>query len=1252
MSLKAGGADSQLDLEARLLKAQLRAHVLDSAREPVQLGRFEIIRRLGRGGGGMVYEAFDAAVGGHVALKQLHGFDPRGAARLKREFRALSGVAHPNLVALHELFEARGQLFFTMELVTGVPFSTYCRPWNGARSALDEVCLRGALAQLVGGVSAIHAVNRLHCDLKSSNVLVEPSGRVVILDYGLAREVATGATVTSLRTGLGGTPAYLSPEQAAGRTATAASDWYAIGVMLFEALTGRLPFAGSPAEVLQAKQAGAAPTPRSLFRELPADLDALCTKLLERDPQARADERDLRVFGPLSTSEPSSVRPPRVSYGRAQEAQSDPFFGRTSQLHALHAAFARSQAGHPTLVLVHGPSGIGKTALLQRFAQELDRSVESYLLEGRCYEHEHVPYKAFDALVDGLSLQLARLDDDALTGVLPRHVDALLQVFPALTRVAGMASARETKRLEQEPRDVRNRAFGALRELLQRLRDRQPLVMIVDDVQWGDVDSVQLLHHVLSAPDAPALLWVGACRRDEMDSSEFLQKLVRRDAVQLLAFDVELLALDGLDDAPARALADDFLQRAGCVDERLTQRIIREAQGQPLFIAELARVAISAGDPSQSAVSLEAALCSRIVELPTPARALLDVLAVAARPLSERVLLAAAGLPGDARSAVTVLCVARLARRRSSPAGDTLEIYHDRVRQAALRELDDAALQALHGQIAGALQRQGAHEPEQLVEHLAHAGDHERAGRVAVTAAAEAVQKLAFNRAVELFRQALKWLPSGDAQRASLHEQYAYALACAGRGAQAAHAYLEAAAATPAMALRLERLAAQQYLRSGRVTEGTRLARKLLRAVDLRYPESAAEALAAYGWTRGRLRLQSLTQVTLAPEAERAALTERLETLEALFREFSVLDVLRGGALQTRYLIDARRCGDRRRTLLGMVWESHHQAVLGGQAGMRRLQPMMADIARLATEQGDAYAMASLRMAEAGFLIFACGRFRDALTSTREADALFRNECQGASWELGWVAFLRSVALEFSGDLRDMLSEAQARTRECAERDDLFQRGLLLHSLPFAKLMQDDPSGCEAALRLSAPSLETGFTTFHYLAAIRSSDAAAYVGDFQRAQQHMQDIWPAYLVSGLTRAPLTRSSALYHRSRNAIGAYLQSRDASLLREAERLTQIAARHGAGFGGFPHLLEASLALVQGQRDLAMTKLACAVQAFSICQSERGIWYAQYRMAQLRRDRAGLAQAEQALKQEGVVDPARWVACWSPAPEWVTA
>ncbi|HTU60054.1 MAG TPA: serine/threonine-protein kinase, partial [Polyangiales bacterium] len=472
--------------------------------------------------------------GERLALKKLLRVDSRSVQLLKHEFRSLADLHHPNLVKLYDLGRSHGAWFITMEYLRSGDLLTYLNtsldsltsqapgvPANQNSTTPLLVRLCGAFAQLAHGIEALHRAGMLHRDLKPRNVMVD-EGRVVVLDFGLVREVGdTAATVTRDGT-VAGTPAYMAPEQAEDAPLSAATDWYAFGVMLYEALSGALPFDGDIREIIRKKLAAELVPLDERVSYLPKELCALCMALLARDPQKRPDYATIVQTLERLAPHLAFVAPLGSMSGRApgRSQPSAAIFGRTAEHELLTQAFQRTRAGKCVAVHVRGSSGNGKSALVEHFLDslKLGRAFEHedvLVLRARCHEREAMPFKALDGLLDTLTAFLERMDDVWVSHVLPVQVADLARAFPVIERLAAMQ-----KLLAQTPPRgdavlERASAERALRELLRRIAGRQALVLFIDDLHWGDLDSVRILRSWLEAEDPLPFLLVLSYRSDE-----------------------------------------------------------------------------------------------------------------------------------------------------------------------------------------------------------------------------------------------------------------------------------------------------------------------------------------------------------------------------------------------------------------------------------------------------------------------------------------------------------------------------------------------------------------------------------------------------------------------------------------------------------------------------------------------------------------------------------------------------------------
>lgn len=754
---------------------------------PVRVGRYDVLGLIGHGGMGDVYEAIDTEHGGKVALKTLRVRElaPDRLLLFKNEFRTVLNLSHPNLVPLYELGCHDGLWFFTMERVDGVGLI------DGIRRTIDDAhvsgprtVLRGAdsatrvarprassdaetmaeaagpervtpvcdleffdhtLAQILDALEYLHQRGVVHQDLKPSNILVEPSGDVRVVDFGLAQRIGQSTRLHSDR-GVIGTPPYMAPELWIGAPATPASDLFALGCVMFQLLSGRLPVNDRWINVPEA------PRLESVVADVPPALADICHRMLARHADDRPSIVEIRAALGLTRQ-------------HTAEELTGQLVGRVREREVLREALLRARDGASMIALVQGGSGLGKSALVHSSFDELPHGHDVLLLRGRCYERESVPYKAFDGMIDALAVRLSSYDDAEFARVLPPWFDELTQVFPVLSRPG---RARGVDAGTVPALELRRRVLEALYQLFVRLAAQQPLVLEIDDLQWADADSLSLLWKLLHGAPPRLLLTLSLRPKEAAESA---------DAARFLAAVRELpvgravsLELGPLDPGDAEDLARQTLRSLDLPDT-LAAAIAVESGGVPFFLEELAHSVTQHRGADLAAVRLDHALRERTRALPEGERALVEVLAVANNPIPRAVACRAAGLEGNVPRVLGALHRAHFVHSAGVRAGDRVGIYHDRIRESVLAQLGDERTALIHlalGRALAALVDTTTPGPWlfDAVRHLGAAGSRltdpaERlaAARLHLSAGRQARQAASFPLALRCFEDGVALLP-------------------------------------------------------------------------------------------------------------------------------------------------------------------------------------------------------------------------------------------------------------------------------------------------------------------------------------------------------------------------------------------------------------------------------------------------------------------------------------------------------------
>ena len=755
--------------------------------------RYRLEERLGSGGMGAVYRAQDLATGRPVAVKilldLLEGEEHRH--RFRREFRTLTRLSHPCIVAVYDHGQWDGTPYFVMELLAGADLAAY-RQGRGGRLSEEEILLLAV--PLCQGLSYIHAHGLIHRDLKPGNVMLTAAGGRVpetlaeggwslkLMDFGLARGHDVSAPLTSSGDLLG-TVNYMAPEQAQGQPLDARADLYALGVILYELATGRLPFTGdSPVAVLLG-HIQTAPIPPNTFQAglSPAFVELIMDLLAKRPADRPATADDLLAAVQQIGEHPDPrgqdlgvARPAMAALHRADVVLRAHLVGREVEMARLTALLDQAWQRQGALAVVEGEAGVGKTRLVRELANQVRRR-GGKVLTGSCYEGERLPYGPF---VEAFRALLAdRADDRSFPAREAGGFSGLEAELQPL--LPGLESSAELPALE--PDQARLRLFDATSRLLARLSERQPLLLVLDDLHWIDDASLELLGYLVRNSQSCPILICGTVRQEERDEQHPLTRLIWALSRQRLVERIELAPL------PPQATGDLLAALLGLsqAPEALAGPIFKYAEGNPFFVEELLRMLAEEGRLRRqdgrwqlvgdaAAVSLEALsppatisdlIQRRLSAVPAGEREVLERAAVLGREFTFDTLLALDNYSEEALlDAITDLLRTRLIEEVRDPHQDRYRFSHGMMQEVIYAGLPGRRRRVLHRAAGGALEKVFAGQLDlvagQLAYHFVEGGDPARAVTYGRQAGDRARRVYANQEAIHAYRLALKALES------------------------------------------------------------------------------------------------------------------------------------------------------------------------------------------------------------------------------------------------------------------------------------------------------------------------------------------------------------------------------------------------------------------------------------------------------------------------------------------------------------
>ena len=727
------------------------------------LDRYQLLSELGRGGTGIVYRAHDSLLKRDVAVKVLGGasLTSEAQSRLLDEARSAASINHPGIVGIYDAALSGQTAFVVMELVEGPSLHDLAFPdWIDAARVGREIC---------AALEHAHRNSIVHRDLKPENILFTPEGRVKLVDFGLARPIASRLTAEG---SLVGSLHYIAPEQALGQPVDERTDLYSLGVILYELVAGRLPFTAEDPLALVAQHIYAPVVPPRAFRDdLPAAFNDLIVQLLAKqmlDRPASAEEVEGRLAA-IATLQP--VEPG----GGGQVSQLDRIargrmVGRQTELGIAGALWRQAVAGRGQVLLVSGEPGVGKTRLVRELMAQAQIS-GGRVLQSEAHPEGGAPYAPILRLVrqaagDAVGLPLAPETLAELAALSPE----LRARFPSLPANPLL-----------EPVAERERMCESVVALCTALSASAPLLIFIDDLHWADSGTMYVVRRLARVAAHTRMLLALTYREIELEESGSLDELLYDLTREHLATRVKLARLSRDE---TRLMLETLF--GGPVADELGDGIFQETEGNPFFIEEVCRALLQDARVSQQdglwraqveiqdlriPQSVRLAIQTRVARLPEEAQDTLRMAAVLGREFSFDILHAAMDLDDDRLvDALELAARAQLIGEDRSHAqgerGRPLSpnfIFEHALIPATLRDgVSSLRLQRMHRRAAAAYEELRPEDLESIGFHAAAAGDEDKARACYLRAAEHAQQLGALDDAMRFYEASLEVWPTDD----------------------------------------------------------------------------------------------------------------------------------------------------------------------------------------------------------------------------------------------------------------------------------------------------------------------------------------------------------------------------------------------------------------------------------------------------------------------------------------------------------
>ncbi len=563
------------------------------------ISKYKIIDQLGQGGMGIVFKAINTENNNVVALKVLSKNslqDEELKRRFEREANAGMRMNHPNIVKIFEIGEEKGEFFIAMEYVEGETLKQRLRTGSFSFDEVIDTAIAAAAA-----LADAHSKGIIHRDIKSENIMFTSAGDIKVMDFGLAK--IQDASILTKEASVLGTISYMSPQQAIGEVIDKRSDIYSLGVVMYELLTKKLPFAGDYEmaviySILNEEPLGV----REINEAVPKPLEQIVAKALKKDLNQRYQSAEeliedlkkvkfhLNLVQPEETVEELELVATEEMSRVEERGFTSELVGREEQLENMKLLLNKSVMGNGQTVFVIGEAGIGKTRLTWEFEKH-SKTLKCRMLKSQCQlRGSGYPYQPFvDAIRSFFEIKGIE-DDQKLMEYVRENAAELENIMPVIRLFLNIKGS------SKFVIEGKEQFWDAIFRLILKISAERPLIIFIDDLHWADEDTLNLFYYLSRNIYNSKIMLLGTYRPEDVKQEDEekvhplkeIQYEMNRDGI------LSVIELNRLDSVEIRKMTNSIFKHSEFGD-KFFQTLAGETEGNPFYVIETLKLLLAEG---------------------------------------------------------------------------------------------------------------------------------------------------------------------------------------------------------------------------------------------------------------------------------------------------------------------------------------------------------------------------------------------------------------------------------------------------------------------------------------------------------------------------------------------------------------------------------------------------------------------------------------------------------------------------------